>query len=110
MPKANLGPVYNQTDLSEMTELWAKQLASDRFVPFPHTDGRIIQQSVQTPCETQQLRRTGDFPSNSAQGNGSALVDADDQPDEVAYLCDPLVWSQLSNLLFPGMIELVDRH
>jgi hypothetical protein len=110
MPKANLGPVYNQMHLSEMTELCFKSLASDRFVPFPHPDGRIIQQSAQTPCVTQQLRRTGDFPCNSAQGNGSSLVDADDQPDEVAYLCDPLVWSQLVDLLILGMIELVDRH
>ena len=73
MPKANLGPVYNQTHISEMTELCFKSLASDRFVPFPHPDGRIIQQSAQTPCVTQQLRRTGDFPCHSAQGNGSAL-------------------------------------
>jgi len=38
------------------------------------------------------------------------LIESDDQPDKVTNLGDPLVWSQFTNSLYPGMIEVVDRH
>jgi hypothetical protein len=43
-------------------------------------------------------------------GKPTALVESDDQPDEVADLGHPLVWTQFSNPGKPGMREDVDRH
>jgi hypothetical protein len=80
------------------------------LIPFPDTNGWIVQEAAQSSGDTQQLRRAGDLPSNLAQMHRAALVDSNHQPDEVAHLRNSLTWSQFTNSLYPSMIELVYRH
>jgi hypothetical protein len=40
----------------------------------------------------------------------TALMDANDQPEEIAKLCHSLVRTHFTNPFKPGMIQGVDRH
>ena len=53
---------------------------------------------------------TRNLPGNLAQMHRTTFVNPDNQPDKIAYLGNPLIRSQYTNLLNPGMIECVDRH
>src|SRR3990170_1189697 len=110
VPKADLGAIHKQTDFSQMLELRCQPLSSDGFIPFPHSNGRVVQQSAQAAGQAQQLRWTGYLPSNPAQTYRTTLVDPHDQPDEIAGLSDALARSHRLNPLKPGMIESVGRH
>ena len=110
MPKANLGAIHNQTDLSQVAKLGFQPQPGDGFIPFPYSNGWVVQQSAQAAGSAQQLGWTGDLARNSAQAYRPALIDAGHQPDKVAYLSDPLFGSQFLNPLKPGMIEPVGRH
>jgi hypothetical protein len=110
MPKANLAAIDDQTDFSQMSELSFQPLSSDGFVPFPNSDGGVIQQPAQSPGGTQQLGWTGDLPGNAAQTYRPALIDTRDQPDHIADLGNPLPGSQFLNSAIPCIIQVVDRH
>ncbi len=110
MPKANLGAIDDQPDFSHMPELCFQPLPSDGLVPFPYSDGGVIQQPAQPPGCTQQLGWTRDLPGNAAQTHRPALINADHQPDKVAYLSNSLARSQFLNPMNPGMIQDVGRH
>jgi hypothetical protein len=110
MPKANLAAIDDQTDFSQMPDLSFQPLSSNGCVPFPYSDGGVIQQPAQSPGGTQQLGWTGDLPGNPAQTYRPALIDPSDQPDNIADLGDTLPRSQFLNSAIPCIIEVVDRH
>ena len=110
MSKANLGAIYNQTDLSQVAKLGFQPQPGDRLIPFPYSNGRVVQQSAHATGGAQQLGSAGDLASNPAQTHRPALVDASHQPSKIAYLGNPLFGSRFLNPLKPGMIEPVDRR
>src|SRR3990172_9455303 len=58
MPETNLGAIDHQMDLSQVPELSFQPDPSNGFVPFPYSNGRVIQQSAQSPGGTHQLSQT----------------------------------------------------
>src|SRR3989304_405856 len=75
VPKANLSAVDDQAYLSQMPVLSCQPLSGDRFVPFPHSNGRIGQQPAQPSSGAQQLGGAGDLPPTPAPTHRAALVD-----------------------------------
>jgi hypothetical protein len=110
MPKANLGAIYDQPDFSDVPELSFQPPPSDGLVPFPHSDGGIIQQPAQSSGGAQQPGRTRDLSGNAAQTHRPALIDPYHQPGKIAGLGDTLPRSQFLNSAIPCIIEVVDRH
>ena len=108
--KTNLRPIHDQTNLSNAVKLGFQPLTGYRFIPRSHSNSWIIQQPTQSSGGTQQLGWTGYLPRNAAQIHRPALIDPDDQPDKVSNLGHPLSWSQFTNPMNPGIIEVVDRH
>jgi hypothetical protein len=51
-------------------------LPRDRLVPFSYPDGRVIQQSARSSCDTRQFRFTGYLACHPAQTHRAALVDS----------------------------------
>ena len=58
MPKTNLGAINHQINLSKILIVSFQPLTSDRYLPFPHSNSSIIQQSAQAPGCSQQLLRS----------------------------------------------------
>jgi hypothetical protein len=110
MSAADLGAIYNQSDLAQMSKLRRQPLPGDRLVPDPYPDGWIIQEPTQPTNRAQELRFSWNFPSYLAQGHRSALVDPYQQPGKVSHLRNPLSRPQFPNSLNPCMILAVDRH
>jgi hypothetical protein len=110
MPEAYLGAIHDQPDFADVPELRFQPFPSDRCVPFPHSNGRIVQQPAQTPGAAQQFRWAGYLPRNSTQTHRPALKNPYHQPDEIANLGDALTGSQFPNPVNPCIIEVVDRH
>lgn len=110
MPETNLGAIHNQIDFTQVPELSFQPHPGDGFVPFPHSNGGISQQSAQSPGRTHQLGLARDLAGYAAQTDREALVDANDQPNEVENLGNALAGTQFLNPLEPGMIERVGRH
>ena len=110
MRKAHFTAIHNQADLLPVLGLTFQPLSRNRFIPCPHDNRWISQQSAQAPCDTDQLRLSWDLPCHPAQVDRTTLINPDDQPDETANLGDPLVRAQFLDSLNPGMIQCVDRH
>jgi len=110
MPKSNPGAVYDQVDFSNVANLRFQPLPCDWLIPFSNSDGRIVQQSVQSPRGTRQLGFSRYFSCDPAQTHLTAQIDPDHQPDKCPNLGDPLPRTQFQNSHFPCIIELVDRH
>src|SRR4030067_567786 len=104
MPEANLGAIHDQTDFSQKTKLRLQPLPSDGVIPFPHSNGRGVQQPAQTPGDAQELHRNGYLPGDAARTHRTALVKTNEQPKKIAYLGDPLGWSQFLNSSNPCII------
>src|SRR4030065_2269251 len=88
MTKANLGAIDDQPNFSHVPELCSQPLPGDGLVPFSYADGRVVQKSAQPSGSAQQLGWAGYLPCNAAQMHRPALIDPDDQPDEIADLGD----------------------
>lgn len=99
MPETNLGAVHNQMDFTQIPELSFQPHPSDGFVPFSYSNSGVIQQPAQSPGRTHQLGQTWDLACNPAQTDRAALVEANDQPGEVANLGNSLIWTQFLNPL-----------
>ena len=110
MPKSNPGAVHDQVDFSNVAYLRFQPLPGDWLIPFSHSDGRIVQQPVQSPCGTRQLCFSRYFPCDPAQTHRTAQIDPDHQPDKCPNLGDPLPRAQFHNPCFPCIIQLIDRH
>jgi hypothetical protein len=110
MSKADLSAIHDQTDFSKVPQLSFQPTSSNRLVPFPHSDGWIIQQPAQAPGSREQLGWSRDISGNTAQTNRPALKNPYHQPDKGAHLGDPLVRSQFHYSAFPGIIKTVGRH
>ena len=110
MGKSNFGSIHNQTYLLKVFRLHFQPAACNWLVPISNIDHWIGQKPAQTLDRAEQLRFTGNFASNSAKANRSALMNADDQPGEVLEAGFSFHRLQLSNSQVPSMIESVDRH
>jgi hypothetical protein len=109
MPETDFCSIDDQADLSEMSEL---SFQPARAIGSYHSRTRIagLSRNLLNRRGAEQLGRTGNLGGNPAQMDRTALMDSNDQPDEIAYLCHSLVRTQFTNPLKPGMIEGVDRH
>jgi hypothetical protein len=108
--EAHFGPIHDQAHLLERTGLGLDPLTGNRIIPITHLEGRVIQKSAQAAGQTRQFSGSRDFASYTAQTDRAALVDPNQQPNEVADLGNPLGGSQFLNATNPGMIKGVDRH
>ena len=110
MTKTNLCSIHDQSDFSQGLPLSLQPLPGNWLIPFPNTNGRIIQKSAQSLGGTQELCRSRNLIGNPAQMDAAGFVDTDHQPHKVAKLCDPGIGSLFTNLVYQCKIESVDRH
>jgi hypothetical protein len=110
MSKANFCPVDNQSNFSASSVLLLQPNPGNGLIPCSDFNRRIGQKTAQASSCAQQLGVSRDFPSDAAQCNRSALIDADDQKDHISNARNPLKRLQFPNLANPSMIKLVGRH
>jgi len=108
--KTNLTAIHDQPNLLPLFRLTFDPLPGNRFIPFPHHNGRVGQQTAYATSQADQLSRPGNFPCDSAQPYRPALIYSNQQLGKVAYLCYSLPRSYSHNSLNPGMLELFGRH
>lgn len=99
MSEANLDAIHDQTNLSQVTKLGFQPHPGDRLVPFPHSNGRIVQQPTQVAGHAQQFGPSRDLACNAAQAYRPAFMYAGQQSGEIVYLYNPLARSKLLNPL-----------
>ncbi len=108
--ESHLGAIGDQTNLTHALGHRLKQVPGNRGVPFAYPHRWVGQKPAQTPNNAEFFGSARDLAGNIAQVNRFALIDPDEQPDEVSHPSDALIREQLPNLLKPGMIETVGRH
>ena len=110
MCKTHFRTIHNQFNLLKMGCLLSQPPFSNWLIPGTYINSWIFQQPTQAACKTKQLSRARYFACNSAQPHRSTLVNPNDQPSKIPYLCNSLPRSQFHYLMNPGIIELVGRH
>ncbi len=110
MPKTDFRAIHNQTNLSDTPKLGFQPLPGNRLIPRSHSNGRIIQQSAQSPRHTRQFCFSRNLASYFTHTHRTTQVNSDDQPYKPSNLGDPLSWTQFHYSHFPGIIKVVDRH
>jgi hypothetical protein len=107
MPTSNPCAIHYQTDFSQATNLCFQPPSGDRFIPLPHPDGRIVQQSAQPSRGTCQPGFSRYLAGNLAHAHRTAQINSHDQPGKRSDLGDPLSGTQFQNSGFPGIIGSV---
>jgi hypothetical protein len=97
MRKTNFRSIHDQTYLLMVIGLTGEPTASNWLIPNTHIDSRVSQPSAQVLDKTVQPGFPRDLSDDPVQVHRTALVNTNDQPGKIEYVCESLRWLQLSN-------------
>lgn len=102
MSITNFRSIHDQTNLSQKMQLGSQPLLGDRLIPFPNTNGRIIQEAAQSPGQTHLRSSAGYLSGYLAEMNRTAFINTNQQPHKVADLGNPGFRLQGNRILIPS--------